>query len=108
MNPSERFETGDLPGWRLTAIAAGVLVIGIAALLWVLVLDGAGSPQLVGPPNAVESSAIESGLITSDQAQIRQQDQRASLSRYSWVDRSQGIVSIPIEQAMDLTARKQP
>jgi hypothetical protein len=33
-----------------------------------------------------------------------QDQQRATLSRYEWVDRSQGIVRIPIERAMDLVA----
>jgi hypothetical protein len=30
--------------------------------------------------------------------------QRASLSKYGWVDRSRGLVRIPIERAMDVVA----
>jgi hypothetical protein len=47
-------------------------------------------------------------LQTDPQADLQdfERDQRATLSGYGWVDRSEGIARIPIEQAMQIVAAR--
>ena len=58
--------------------------------------------------SAVEHPFPEPTLEKSPQDDLRrfERDQRAALSGYGWVDRSKGLVRIPIEEAMRIVAAR--
>jgi hypothetical protein len=91
-----------------TAMSVLVLLVVVLFVVWLL-SGGAGG----GIPSLWTSSLFEQPLkgpapaLESDPrgelGRSRQQAQ-ARLESYGWIDRSQGIVHIPIERAMDLYA----
>ena len=93
-------EQDRVSGARSIAVAIAVLVIAGVSVKVVL--------ALMGPPPAPRtldygSLRLEQGPIeaTAPGVELRER-QRRELSRYAWVDREQGVVTIPIERAMEL------
>lgn len=89
----------------LCAVLVSAAAVGVSALL-------AGSrpsaARLPGPSVSV-TSVPEQTLIerTARGLELRRAQQR-KLDRYEWVDRDAGVVSIPIERAIDLAAERAP
>ena len=54
-------------------------------------------------PSPIDERIIDERLQTLAEVRANQHNAAAN---YGWVDRSQGIVRIPIERAMELTVRK--
>lgn len=92
------------------------LVVGIGAFLFALIGIGVVVGHLLLPSDRYP--ARTGGLPTTGSGPTDAADlQRAwadqdrivhdRLERYEWVDRSQGIVRIPIEEAMQLQAQKE-
>jgi hypothetical protein len=93
-------------GW----FAVGLLVLLIATA-WVAfeLLGGLRVPQppaVTGPQAEAPDAAPPPALQSAPAGELRayRRDKAALLQGYRWVDRSQGIVHIPIDQAMELTA----
>jgi hypothetical protein len=51
----------------------------------------------------LERKVVQVPAATSDS---KLAEQEAKLSRYSWVDRSKGVTTIPVERAMQLVVRE--
>ncbi|HET9933435.1 MAG TPA: hypothetical protein VFQ35_22175 [Polyangiaceae bacterium] len=103
-------ENDSVPlGRSLTVVLFSVLVGGAAVGASVL-LSGARIPKpSFAPPSSAPTSMPEQSLIerTARGAHLHSA-QRAALERYAWVDRDAGIVSIPIDRAIELKAEKEP
>jgi hypothetical protein len=120
-----RQEPDVLARRRISAVAIGSVVIGALSLVVVDSMIGRG-PR-VRPPATIpaqvntepgarsageslgEREKKESTLILATERGITlRNEQRESLSHYSWVDRDAGVVRIPIERAIDLLAASPP
>jgi hypothetical protein len=93
-------------------LAAMILVAVVAMrLLFVYNLDRAAEMSEPANPLAVASGPRlppEPRLLPHPVEQLRQlrAEENVTLESYGWVDRSKGIVRIPIERAMELVAQK--
>ncbi len=102
---SETHEPGSIEIVPVVAIAAAfVLFAAISAAL--LYLYYAANTKSVQPPDPrpFPKPALETTPLLDLQA--LQQRQNAQLTGYAWVDRSRGIVRIPIERAEQLIAAR--
>jgi hypothetical protein len=106
-----RFEKKDIEFRPLMKILGGIVVAalgvhGISALLVAL-----GKPPWHAwhiAPEAVHTVPPEPRLQSNPQADLekmREEEQR-ELQRYAWIDRTQGVVQIPIDHAVDILARR--
>ncbi len=96
---------------RVVAVGVGSLVLfflaGLAASIYLSARQGEHGPILI-PPEVGQSKI---GLVEQqdfDLAVRGQRDRDARLERlgsYGWVDRSTGVVHLPIDVAMDLVAK---
>ncbi len=110
--PNAGYEPADLDiRTVLTVTAASLIVIvaimgGLAGMIRLFAANSAPSP-----PSAVEQMRIApppprlQAAPDRDLAQLRAREE-ATLGQFAWVDRSAGIVQIPIEMAMDLLSRR--
>jgi hypothetical protein len=97
-NEDTRVETADAPSWVIGLLAA--IVIGVVALT-------VGSLLLVFPggtadaPKALEEPMPEPRLQHDPQGDMRDYRARAEQEShsYGWIDRNQGTVRIPVEEA---------
>ena len=81
----------------------------LVALFSVLVSAGAVGVSAVAFPSPSTTSMPEQSLIERTARGIRLREaQRAELDKYEWVDRDAGLVSIPVERAIDLAAEGEP
>jgi hypothetical protein len=100
----------------VTAVSIVVaLVVFGAGGAWLTIAAGGGSLSAlaaaqqggaaVPPPHDIEG--IYQTLIERDEttANLRRDDERR-LTSYGWIDRSQGVVHIPIARAMQLVAEE--
>jgi hypothetical protein len=95
-------------------VIVSLVAIGVGATLVTAHATGAWS-DVVGPGDVAAASAarphailgIYQSLIEEDEttANDRERDLKR-LSTYGWVDRSRGVVHIPIDRAMQLVARE--
>jgi len=103
--PHDGLESPSLPAVPFILLAAGLLVFLAVSIgsLWGIFVDAvpdrtpapaqeAPKPRLLANPPA-ELSAVLSA-------------QRDKLSGYHWVDRDKGVVSIPIDRAMQIIAAR--
>lgn len=95
-------------------VATGIVILAVAGFLAfvALTMTGLFFYLRTGAPGAfrqaTERPFPEPALQKTPQDDLKrfELDQRMSLSGYGWIDRSKGIVRIPIEEAMRLiTAR---
>jgi hypothetical protein len=110
--PNEEMRGRILP--QPPDVAANVIMIAVAGFLGLLVLTmigayfflKAGAPGALKPK--VEHTFPEPVLQKSPQADLKrlESEQRMALSAYAWVDRSQGLVRIPVEEAMGIIAAR--
>ena len=104
--PNEKMSSRRLP--QPPDVATGIVIIAVAGFLGFVALSMAGLFFYLraAVPNVfekvTESHFPEPVLQKNPQEDLRrfEHDQHAALSGYSWVDRSKGLVRIPIEEAM--------
>ncbi len=90
-------ETADLDIPMIVTIGAVSVAITVALILAVQALYYRSARV------EHELKVIAAGASTSDS---RIAEQKAQLTRYGWLDRQQGKVTIPIDQAMRLVVRE--
>ncbi len=112
--PGERYEKRDVNVRQVTLFGVGlVVVIGIGAIvsMW-FVFKYLAFRTTPGPPPSplFEAQALPPGPRLQATPAMDLKAHRAAeesrLHSYGWVDRNAGIVRIPVEQAMDLVAKK--
>jgi hypothetical protein len=101
--------------WNLNYVLAGftALVIAVTVILlaswWIFRdLHGSAESRILGTGPAQPVLPHEPRLQTSPSADWRLMlaEEKAALQSYRWVDRSRGIVRIPIEREMELIAQR--
>jgi len=101
--------------WNLNWVAGGgiTLVISVAIMLivsWWIFREfqyWASSRQLgtvTGPPTAPPAPQLQVSPTAEWTAML--QREQAILHSYGWVDRSRGIIRIPIERQMEIIAKR--
>ncbi|MBV8214083.1 MAG: hypothetical protein JOZ08_12785 [Verrucomicrobia bacterium] len=103
------YETKDVPFWPWVWFVAGfivsLIVIYLVCLLFANFLVGPGTT--IGRTEHPRESTLDRfphpQLQTNDPKDLRDylQVKNQELATYGWVDRKNGVVHIPIEQAMD-------
>jgi hypothetical protein len=109
---SEGYEPDDVSirGILIVAAVSLVVLVGIGGALWGMVelfvagRAGPTSTAVEGMRSTVPPPRLQSAPA-DDLAALRAREE-ATLRRFAWIDRSAGIVQIPIEAAMDLLARR--
>ena len=102
--PDGRGHEPDTPAVRVIATGAAVVAAMVAVAIGVAIGLGRIGPH--GPPTAPTTpNAALQATPAADIAAYRR-EKEALLHGYGWVDRAQGIVHIPIEQAMALLASR--
>ncbi len=93
----------------VAAVSCTLLGIGWAWLEWSHLTEQLGGyEQPVPPPRAPRSIAgVNQSLIHIERhGQKLEAEQRRLLEQFGWVDQSQGIVRIPIDEAIRITAEE--
>jgi hypothetical protein len=98
---------------RLAAIGvAGVIVFGLGALWASTVQRGVtGSVRSDTAPRPALAGRREVGMVYQTRfgesiAAAKNEEARRRLESAGWVDRDGGVVHVPIEQAMEIVARR--
>lgn len=110
--PNETMGSRRLP--QPPGVATGIVVIAVAGFIGFVALSMAGLffYLISSAPDAfraaVEHHFPEPTLQKNPQDDLKrfEREQRATLSGYGWVDRSKGLVRIPIEEAMRIIAAR--
>lgn len=110
--PNEKMGNRSLP--QPAGVATGTVIIAVAGFLGFVALSMTGlvfylRTEVPGVfTAAVAHQFPEPTLQKTPQEDLQrfQQKQRDALSDYSWVNRSAGIVKIPIKEAMRIIAGK--
>jgi hypothetical protein len=104
-----------LPRGRIvgTIVTAVVVTIGLCALVGLLLhmREGAIRPALRFPEQALSAPGQVAGVRqelfrTANPRPTSKERDRAELQRFLWVDRQRGIVQIPIDDAIEIAARR--
>ena len=115
-NPEVRHETTDVNFTGILTFAGGLIVAAIIihVLLWLLFLyfqsreaaaEASRFPLAAEQRNRLPAEPRLQANPRQDLADLRAREQ-AILSTYGWVDKSAGVVRIPIEEAMRLTVER--
>jgi hypothetical protein len=112
--PGELAQEPDrVPARRLAAIGVAGLLVFAAGALWAATVqrgvtgsirgDTAPRPALAGQGEVgmVHQTPFGEGIAAAKNAEARRR-----LSGAGWVDRDAGVVHVPIEQAMEIVARR--
>src|SRR5437016_9454049 len=96
--------------WTSISLVVSVAVI-LIALWWIFKeFEGSAENRQMGTARVTERENTPPEPLLQvapqqDWAEMLKRE-RAILNSYRWVDRSKGIIHIPIDRAMDLTARR--
>jgi hypothetical protein len=107
----ERGHEVDLVNWRpLAAVAGGILTAVIMVTLIALAVlgisrDGRDALRSAPTPPPIADGPQLQTAAPLDLAQLRR-EKNAMLDQYRWLDRDKGVVQIPIERAMELSAAR--
>jgi hypothetical protein len=113
-HPDVRFEESDINARRVLIAGVGVLLLMYLAIGLIYFLFGYFARQRAKaspPPLRISAQSLHSVYLPPEPRLQRDphrelQDymaaQNAKLNSYGWVDQQAGIVSIPIDRAMDL------
>jgi hypothetical protein len=98
-NPGIAFEPGDWPLKPVAAVYVGVLVLIVISAFVLIAAYPTSLPDVnrkltIAPPGPRLQTDAEGNL-----RRFRAEEEKR-LNGYSWVDKSKGVVRIPIEQAM--------
>ena len=110
--PNEKMGSRRLP--QPPDVATGIVIVAVAGFLGFVALSMTGLFFYLrsSVPDAfrkvIEHHFPEPALQKDPQNDLRrfEREQRATLSGYDWVDRSKGLVRIPIEDAMRIIAAR--
>jgi hypothetical protein len=112
----EHHETSDVNVRGILMFGLGLLVTGAAihVVVWLLFVYFAGRETAGSAPTyplaADQQTRVppEPRLQTTPREDLRilREQEDAVLNSYGWVDRSTGVVRIPIEEAMKLTVQR--
>lgn len=105
LRPAERLEPPGVATWAVVFIALGILMFVGLTLAG---LEAYYAVEVSRPVDIPPTAFPEPRLQTDDAAdRVKlERDQRQILNGYAWVDRDQGIIRIPIGEAMNhITAR---
>jgi hypothetical protein len=87
------------------AIVSAFIVIAVGVCLWLVALfGGSARPLARAEHNPMPQPHLQPHPLADRQRYEAQE--RAKLSGYAWVDRSSGIVRIPIDRAMQILAQQ--
>jgi hypothetical protein len=107
-------ETSDADIRKLIEFGAGILALVLIALalMWLLFEYLAGRQAATAPsaaPPAIQEPPPAPRLQVSPQTDLEQlrASEKAILESYGWIDRSAGIVRIPIDRAIELVAERE-
>ena len=106
-------EPDRVPARRLASIGlAGLLVFGLGAL-WAASVQrgGTGSVRGDSAPRPALAGQREIGMVYQSRfdasiAAARNDEARRRLESAGWVDRDAGVARVPIEDAMEIVARR--
>jgi hypothetical protein len=115
-NPEVQHETSDVNLRAILSFGAGLTLVAIVvhALLWLLFMyfqareartDVRQFPLAVEQQNRLPAEPRLQTNPRQDLIDLRTRED-AALGTYGWVDRSAGVVRIPIEQAMSLAVER--
>lgn len=117
-HPNVRFEESDINARYVVLTGVGILVFMYVAAMFVYLPFKFFSHQRAKespPPLPITAQAVH-GVYLPPEPRLQQDPERdlaqymmaqnAKLNSYAWVDRQTGIVSIPIDQAMDLIVQR--
>ena len=127
-NPEVSFERRDVNVFQITAFGIGLLIsfMVVVFAMWALFVflahreDQANVPlpgkmaserQYVPPEPRLSGVRVEDGKIVAPvypriELKELQEDEDAILNNYGWLDPANGTVRIPIDQAIDMVAKK--
>jgi hypothetical protein len=96
---------------RPVALITTISILGLSAIAWVLVANfydpAPASPQNAVAENMPKELAWKATPATRKQALDRLREQQATqAASYAWIDQKSGVVQLPVERAMQLTAEK--
>lgn len=111
--PSRAHETADVDGPRIWLVAGALAatLLAVALLAWgALRLLRHETDRALFPATATATHMPSPPLQSAPAVDLRalREQKRALLNEYRWVDRRQGVVRIPIEQAMALLIARSP
>jgi hypothetical protein len=113
--PRQPQEDDSLPGWTLLGVLLALVLVGIGLGFWAwgqerareaaLRPSGRWPERWLAPPARI-SNVLQT--VYAGQAQYPRLvvEQRATLARWTWVDRPRGLVRVPVERAIDLYVAK--
>ena len=120
-NPQVSHERRDVNVFQVTAFGIGLLIscIVIVFAMWALfdffyhredLRNAPHPPSMVNERPTLPPEPRLQGIVTPVQPHVELDqllsDEDAILNNYGWVDPAKGIVRIPIDQAIDIVARK--
>jgi hypothetical protein len=117
-HPDVRFEESDIDGRRVLLVGVGLLLMMYFAVGLIYFLFGYFARQRAKaspPPLPINAESLHGVYLPPEPRLQRDANrdleeymaaQNAKLNGYGWVDRQAGVVSIPIDQAMDLTVQR--
>lgn len=110
-NPNIRLEEDNVPAVFLSVIIVVVVLVIIGGVAWTRIIYVRETEKLGGFPTTIPVQATRSiggvnqTLIHVDrEGQRVEARQRLMLEQRGWVDRDRGIVRIPIDDAIRITA----
>ena len=116
VGPSVRQEDDQVDSAAIARIALASIVVGLvsvflAGMILVLEEGGALRPNFAGGrvprPAPAQISRVEQTPIRTIGRGIDLRDmQKRDLEAWTWIDRSTGVVAIPIEQAIDVVVQE--
>jgi hypothetical protein len=106
MGHRRRPQPPDVANGIVIAAAAGFLGFVLLSMTGVFLYLRSAVPE--SSKATIDHSFPKPQLQNDPQADLQdfERDQRATLSDYGWVDRSEGIARIPIELAMQIVAAR--
>ena len=115
VNPEIRYEHSDINAWRVALAGAGILLgtwifVSLLYFYYDALAKHRAATTAILPARAANQVLVppEPRLEVSpprDLAAMRARED-VQLNGYHWVDKQQGVVSIPIERAMELIAQR--
>lgn len=107
-----RHEVADVSGrrivWTAASLAMALVVVALAAWAALVLVRSdqppGTSPSLRAPLTRIPTPQLQSAPAPDLRA--LREEKHAMLSGYRWLDRSAGVVQIPIDRAMQLMAAR--
>ena len=108
---NERFETTDVHVWAVGKFAIALVAIVLASLAMLIGMfkyfqsrEAASVARTIEPIKVFPEPKLQAAPVLDLRA-IRAEEDKL-LNGYGWIDQQKGLVRIPINQAIDLIARR--